>query len=305
MFLVLSSKAAENAAQIAVLPAWWKFAILVAVLLELAGAGYFIKRKWLETQEALPVSVALTLLFMVMSLYFLVGSTLYWTSPANERAPLLMWLVIFLVPICFQYSFNLINAITWHSARRLSAVGVEIPEAPAVTQANFLLREGKIEEAVQMFTEVLVHRARALEEAARWLKAEGYYQKAASLYQEIVDYHTEDRMLWSESVYNLGKLHETFLNQPKRAIVLYKRLMSETPESRFCHLAGADMARLQVMDRGFLATLEGGEEDSTPLADPFHAKRRAMLERKVPPVMDTEESAGNIPAETSGEKPVE
>lgn len=283
LIFAVSKSAAQSVTTIPFMPAWWKMAILLAVLLELAGVSFFIKRKWLDSQEAIPVSVALTLLFMVFSLYFLVSSILYWSSSPQERAPLLMWLVLFLIPLCVQYAMTLVNAISWQGSQRLSAIGTRIPEAPAITQAHMLLQEGKTEEAEQLLTEALKHRSRALEVMARWYRGEGEYETAAALYQEIMELATEDVDLCSEAAYNLGKLYESFLNKPYKTIALFQRITDEMPDSRYWSLAEADLTRLRM---AFGESTTEEEEISTAMPSrqmDFWDRRRALLQRQSAP----------------------
>lgn len=296
MLIFAASKSAEAAtSSIAFMPAWWKIAILFAVLLELAGISFFIKRKWLESQEALPVSVALTLLFMVFSLYFLVSSILYWTSSHKERGPLLMWLVLFLIPVCVQYAMNLVNAISWEGSQRLTAVGTKIPEAPAITQAHLLLQDGKMTEALEVLTDALMARPRALEIVARWYRSEGDYEKAVSLYQEVLEISQEDADFWSEAAYNLGKLYETFLEEPHKAITLFRRVSEEMPESRFCSLAEADLARLQLAYGQDFALSDADTPAAPSRQMDFWEQRRAMLQRQSPPEIPVSEAEKEEP----------
>ncbi len=134
-------------------------------------------------------------------------------------------------------------------------------------------------------------RQHALAEAARFLKAEDRYEEAVPLYMEIIGNYREERLIWSEAVYNLGKLFETHLNAPGQAAELYRQLINEAPDSRFCHLAGADLARLQVMDKDFVKTLH---EDDGYIADqdPFHSRRLGLLKAKDKPATKTTSDAG-------------
>jgi tetratricopeptide (TPR) repeat protein len=194
-----------------------------------------------------------------------------------------MWLVLFLIPVCFQYAMNLVNAISWQGSQRLTAVGTKIPEAPAITQAHLLLHEGKMMQALDVLTESLMQRPRALEIIARWYRVEGDYEKAVSLYQEVLEHAQEDVDFWSEAAYNLGKLYESFLDEPYKAMALFKRIADDMPESRFCSLAEADLTRLRMAYGEVNVDLY---EDSAPAPYrqmDFWEQRRALLQRQLPP----------------------
>ncbi|HNZ47339.1 MAG TPA: hypothetical protein PLY90_01630 [Candidatus Hydrogenedentes bacterium] len=296
-FIAVSQSAEIPATAIVYLPAWWKIAILIAVLLELTGISFFIKKKWLENQEALPVKVALTLMFMVFSIYFLVGTVLYWGSPKDERAPLLMWLILFIIPVSVQYSLTLVNALSWRGVQRLTPVGTKIPEAPAIIQTRLLLQAGKITEAQDVLTELFQDRSRALEFTAHWFREEGNYEKAASLLEELIELPVKDPDFWSEAAYSLGKLYESFLNQPLKTMSLFQRIAAECPGSRFCSLAEADLARLRLIysDQGESDTVA---VPAVPGSDSeFWERRRVLLRRQMPPASSAADQPKEAPTD--------
>ena len=282
MNIMIAVNALNAGERVTVLPAWWKFLLLLAVVVELMAAGFFLKRKWLQAHDVLPLPGALSMWFAMSALYMLVASALYWSSGRAERGPILFWLFVFFVPLSIQYARNIAHSLSGFFVQRLSPMGAHIPEAPSVGMARRSLLQGNIEEALQLFMEALGARQNALAEAARLLKSEERYEDAVPLYMELIERYREDRLIWSEAVYNLGKLFETHLNAPRQAAILYRQLIDEAPDSRFCHLAGADLARLQVMDEDFVKTLQE-DDDYIADQDPFHARRLGLLKTKDKP----------------------
>ncbi len=280
MNFVIAVSQTDTVERISVLPLWSTFIILVVVVVEMMVAGFFLKRKWLETHENLPIPAALAMMFLMMSLYVLVGSALYWSNPTEHRPQILFWLFVLYIPLCIQYGLNVSNAIVWRITLRVSPEGVEIPDSPLVTQARKLLMAGKIDEAVSLYTSFFERRTPALAEVARQLKAEGKYEEVVSVYTDIVENHASDRVAWPEAAYNLGKIYETQLGEAAKAIALYRRLVDEAPDSRFTHLAGADLARLMVMDSGFIKSLKDDDEEVIP-EDPFYMQRRNFLMQRI------------------------
>jgi len=262
--------------KIIVFPVWSTFVILLVVVVELMTAGIFLKRKWLEKHEALPIPAALAMLLMMMSLYVLVGSALYFSSSVQQRPQILFWLFILYIPLGIQYALNVVNAIVWFSTRRVAPIGDEVPDAPVLTLAQKQVMAGKIDDAIATFTHFYERRAPALAEVARLLKTEGKFDQAIKLYVDLVENHASDRVIWPEAVYTLGKIYETQMGKAQEAIKLYKRLLDDAPESRFTHLAGADMARLMVMDASFIRSLNE-DDDQEIKEDPFFAQRRNFL----------------------------
>ena len=280
MILVMAASQAGADGRIAVFPVWSTFLILLVVVVELIVAGIFLKRKWLEKHAALPLPAALAMLFLMMSLYVLVGSALYFSNLPEQRPQILFWLFMLYIPLGIQYSLNVVNSLSWQLTRRVSPVGDEICETPVQALAQKQVMAGKIEDAVSTFTNFYERRAPALAEVARLLKTEGKYEEATKIYVDLVENHGSDLVVWPEAVYTLGKIYETQMGKAKDAIKLYKRLLDEAPDSRFTHFAGADMARLLVMDASFIKTLN--EDDETPAAeDPFHASRRNFLMQRI------------------------
>jgi len=215
-----------------------------------------------------------------MSLYVLVGSLLYFSSVPQQRPQILFWLFVLYIPMGIQYALNVVNAIVWRTTRRISPIGDEIPTSPVLTQAHKLVMAGRIDEAVALYTNFYERRTPALAEVARLLKAEGRLDEAMAIYVDLVENHASDRVAWPEAVYTLGKIYETHVGKAQEAIKLYKCLLDEAPESRFTHLAGADMARLMIMDASFIKTLH--EDDNHFISeDPFHAQRRNFLLQQI------------------------
>jgi tetratricopeptide (TPR) repeat protein len=280
MIFVMAATQAGADDRIAVFPVWSTFLILLVVVVELIVAGIFLKRKWLEKHAALPLPAALAMLFLMMSLYVLVGSALYFSNLPEQRPQVLFWLFMLYIPLGIQYSLNVVNSLSWQLTRRLSPVGDQICETPVQALAQKQVMAGKIEDAVATFTNFYERRAPALAEVARLLKTEGKFEEATKIYVDLVENYGSDLVVWPEAVYTLGKIYETQMGKAKDAIKLYKRLLDEAPDSRFTHFAGADMARLLVMDASFIKTLN--EDDETPAAeDPFHASRRNFLMQRI------------------------
>ena len=275
-FVTAATQTTTNNA-IDVFPVWSTFGILVVVVVELIVAGILLKRKWLEKHETLPIPAALAMLMLMMSLYVLVGSLLYFSSKAQQRPQVLFWLFILYIPLGIQYSLNVVNAIVWYMTQRVSPIGDEIPETPVATLAQKQIMAGKIDDAIATFTNFYERRAPALAEVARLLKTEGKFEQAREIFEELVEKHANDRVVWPEAVYTLAKIYETQMGKGQEAIKLYKRLLDDAPESRFTHLAGADMARLMVMDASFVKALNNDDNEPDIPEDPFFAHRRNFL----------------------------
>ena len=266
--------------RIVVFPVWSTFGILIVVVVELIVAGILLKRKWLEKHEALPIPAALAMFSLMMSLYVLVGSLLYFSSSPQQRPQILFWLFILYIPLGIQYALNVVNAIVWYMTQRVSPLGDEIPEAPVATLAQKQIMAGKIDDAIATFTNFYERRAPALAEVARLLKTEGKFDQAKAIYEELVEKHSSDRVIWPEAVYTLAKIYETQMGKAQEAIKLYKSLLDQAPESRFTHMAGADMARLMIMDASFVRSLNNDDDREIP-EDPFFAQRRNFLKQRM------------------------
>ncbi|MCK5863498.1 MAG: tetratricopeptide repeat protein [Candidatus Hydrogenedentes bacterium] len=265
--------------KITAFPVWSTFVILLVVVVELIVGGIFLKRKWLEKHEALPLPAALAMLFLMMSLYVLVGSSLYFSGSEQQRPPILFWTFVLYIPIGIQYALNVVNAIVWQLTKHVSPVADKILESPALVHAQKLVMAGRIDDAVTAYTSYYEREAPALAEVARLLKSEGKFDEATAIYVNLVKNHQNDRVAWPEAVYTLGKIYETHMGKAAEAIKLYKRLLDEAPESRFTHLAGADMARLMVMDAGFIKSLQEDDDSEIP-EDPFYVQHKHFLQQQ-------------------------
>lgn len=293
---IIAASTLRASGRIQVLPAWWQFLILLAVVVELMAAGYLLRRKWLQHLEVLPLVAALSMWFAMAALYMLIGSALYWSGTPAVRGPLLFWLFVFFVPLCVQYAMNIVSSAAWGFAQRATPMSMAMPGLPATAgDARRHLMQGNVEGGVDLLVQHFNSRTRALAEAARLLCAEERYHAAVPLYSEIIQNYREDRAVWSEAVYSLGKLFEAHLGDQHQAAVLYRRLVDEAPDSRFHLLAGADLARMQVMDSSFFNALPDNKtsHEAHMRLHGFPDSRKPATKEVVAPTTHQQTSARN------------
>ncbi|MBI2432491.1 MAG: tetratricopeptide repeat protein [Candidatus Hydrogenedentes bacterium] len=278
---------------------FWEGMVLLLASAELIVAGVIIKRHWGRNNEPLPIWLATLMWIGMAALYITMACVFYQTTGRNllpedavhQKFRILMYCILFfLVP--FGYFTNVLrHAWAWNIVDHIGPFSAQIADPSEFAAARKLALRGDIDGAVARYREYHDNEANALFEAARLLKSEDRFQDAARLYDEVAERFYGRRRVWAEALYHLAKLHEVTLNDGAKAVELYRKILDRAPESRFGQLAGADLARMQVL-RGDVVEADTEGPEAAPAEaspDPFHRPRtrKAVL------------TPGDIPADVA------
>lgn len=268
------------------LPHWWEFCVLTTVVVCLVGAGHLIMRFWRDRNENVPLPATLILWVGMFAFYFAEVLLFYRLAPDTHKLGILAWCLIFwTVPVTY-YTYAVVTSLANTTVDRVTSLGAAIEDPSEFAKARKLALRGDIDGAVAAYRDYKDHQEAALFEAARLLKSENRFAEAADMFQDVAQQFSTRLGVWAEATYQLAKLREVQLGEPREAMELLRRILNRAPETRFAQLAGSDLARLQVMDEDFLKALEGEGED-VAAQDPFYVKRKT----------EEEESAETVPAE--------
>lgn len=258
-------------------PKFWEGMILLLTSLELVAAGSIIKRHWTSNNEPLPIVHALVLWFVMVALYFTVAAAFYQTTAPDRKITLLGYCILFWVLPAFYFTRTLLYAVEMQTVDRIGPFSARIDDPSEFAAARKLALRGDIDGAVARYREYQENQAVALFEAARLLKSEDRFKDAASLYEEVAERYYGRRRVWAEATHNLAKLLEVTLNERVQAAELYRQILTRAPETRFGQLAGADLARLQVLDGEVAASRAGDDAASASVSpDPFYRRRESQ-----------------------------
>ena len=278
-------------------PKFWEGMILLLTSLELVAAGSIIKRHWTRNNEPLPIALAVLLWLLMATLYFTVAAAFYQTTAPHRTFTVLMYCLLFWVLPVGYFTRTLVHAVAMQTVDRIGPFSARIEDPSEFAAARKLALRGDIDGAVARYREYGDNHATALFEAARLLKSEDRFEDAAKLYQEVAELYCGRRRVWAEATHNLAKLYETALNNRAVATELHRKILDRAPDTRFGHLAGADLGRLLVLD-GEVAAMD--VQDASPAVqaspDPFYRPR------DVYPVEEVETPAADavpLPAPTA------
>ena len=275
------------------LPSFSEFVALVVCVTVIIGVGHLIKRHWVGQNDSVPIPVAMMLWLGAFVAYMAVVGWFYFNSAPAHRITILLWCLVFWVPMAFYYTWTFATSLALRTIERIDPFSSKIEDPSEFAEARKLAIMGDIVGAVNMYRSYTENQAQALFEAARLLKAENLHLDAALMFEEIAERFEKNMDVWAEATYQLAKLQELNLGEPEAAMEQLKRVLGHAPATRYGQLAGADLARLQIMDGDFLDRVkrqpelvgqpasvaaaevhEGGfdseNEDGVILVDPFY-----------------------------------
>jgi tetratricopeptide (TPR) repeat protein len=80
---------------------------------------------------------------------------------------------------------------------------------------------------------------RPLLEAAHLLERQGNFQQSADMLREVIRYFQDDTVLWARTAFQLARMLEQQLNDPKAAYKLYAQIVKQAPKTEAAQLAAA------------------------------------------------------------------
>jgi tetratricopeptide (TPR) repeat protein len=128
-----------------------------------------------------------------------------------------------------------------------------------------------VDGAVKRYRAYLDNTDVALFEAARLLKSQDRFAEAAALFLEISERFFGKKLVWAEATFQLAKLRESHLHQPKDAIALHERILERASDTRFGQLAQTELTRMQAL---YVIDPNESVDYSDPVVaeeDPFYA----------------------------------
>jgi len=284
--------------------------ILSVVIAELVGAGYLIKRRWTARNETVPLSVAVGLWIGMFMIYFAVvaiitairaddllaasgmaptpddyatdtdaaaraaaqGDIFMFGDPRIQILTTLGWaLVLWTIP-AFYFTWTIVTSLAARNVERIGPFSAKIEDPSEFAAARKLALRGDIDGAVSMYRTYRDNEVNALFEAVRLLKSEDRFAEAAEVLREIEARFENRSRIWAEAAYQHAKLLEAHLASPEMAQALLYEILKRAPESRFAQLAGADLARLQIMHG---VNWDDDDEDDLTAPFPSSAKKEA------------------------------
>ncbi len=234
----------------------------------LTCAGMLLKRYWTRKNESVPFPVALMLWLGMFTVYLMIVFALYENAADIRKTTVISWGIVFWVVPVTYYTFTVVNSLAMRTVDHIGPFSAIIEDPSEFAAARKLALRGDIDGAISMYRNYPDNQVNALFEAARLLKSEDRYVEAATILQEIRERFHSQMRAWAEATYQLAKIEEHNLNDYPKAIMLLQELLYRAPESRFAHLASADIARLQMAESAQAALQQTG--DTGEPADPFY-----------------------------------
>ncbi len=231
-------------------------------------AGVLLKRYWARNNESVPFPVALMLWLGMFAVYLMIVFALYENAADIRRTTVISWGIVFWVIPATYYTFTVVNSLAMRSVDHIGPFSAIVEDPSEFAAARKLALRGDIDGAISMYRNYPDNQVNALFEAARLLKSEDRYMEAAMILEEIRERFRSQIRAWAEATYQLAKIEEHNLNDHPKAIMLLQELIYRAPESRFAHLASADIARLQMTES--TQQIEQRSVDTSEPADPFY-----------------------------------
>ncbi len=225
-------------------PRFWELAVLLIDVAGLLAIGHLIKRKWSGSGDPVPFPVALMLWFAMFVIYLLAAGTFYNTATDTHKFTILMWCLILWIAPVWYYSVIVLNSLAIRSVDRIGPFSARIEDPSEFAAARKLALRGDIDGAVSMYRSYTEKQSHALFEAARLLKSEDRFIEAALMFEEIAERFAPITRVWAEAAYQLARLQENNLDEPRAAIVLLRQVIERASEVHFCELAASDLRRL-------------------------------------------------------------
>jgi hypothetical protein len=285
-------------------PHLWELVILLLTMTELLLAGTIARRQWTSQNEVMPVPVAVLLWVLMMGLYGCTTLSFMLTTEPERKFTLLVYCLGFCIPPLLYFTRLVADSVAVRTTDRLSPFGAQIDDPSEFAGARKLAIRGDIDGAVAMYRGYTDNKAAALFEAARLLKSRERLPEAIALYEEVAEHFYGRRRVWAEAMYNIGKIREVNFNDPETAMAIYHQILERTAESRHGQLAGADLSRLQVLDKGFIATLTGGDA-AARVDDPFYRTRSETPGAATPPAVAGASTRSASPLDDDYDDPAE
>lgn len=264
--------------------------VLFLVTAALVCSGILLTRRWTRTNESVPFPVALMLWVGMFAVYLLIVSALYENADDLRRTTVISWAIIFWVVPAAYYTFTVVNSLAMRTVDHIGPFSAVIEDPSEFAAARKLALRGDIDGAVSMYRNYPDNQVNALFEAARLLKSEDRYAEAATILQEIRERFRLQIRAWAEATYQLAKIEEGNLHDHPKTLMLLQELLYRAPESRFAHLAAADIARLQMAGTEIEAA--GSPKSAEEPADPFYVRNdiRTHFVPEIPLRTEEEES---------------
>jgi tetratricopeptide (TPR) repeat protein len=152
------------------------------------------------------------------------------------------------IPVAY-YTFTVVNSFATRAVDHIGPFSAHIDEPSEFAAARKLALRGDIDGAVSMYRNYRDNQVNALFEAARLLRSEDRFYEAATLFEEIAQRFEDQGRVWAEAMYQLARLKEAHLGERQESMALLKKIIQRAPEGRFAQLAGADIARLHILER--------------------------------------------------------
>lgn len=246
-----------------VFPSFLEFVALVVSVTVIIGVGYLIKKHWLKRNDSVPIPVAMVLWLGSFAAYAFVVYRFYEhykvTDPGNVIT-IMLWCLVFWVPMAFYYTWTFATSLALRTIDRIDPFSAKIEDPSEFAEARKLAIMGDIAGAVSTYRDYTENQAQALFEAARLLKAENQHLEAVLMFEEIAERFESNMDIWAESTYQLAKIQEISLGEPEAAMENLTHVVSHAPATRYGQLAGAELARLKIMDGDFLDRVAGERE---------------------------------------------
>lgn len=242
--------------------------IFFLVVVGLISAGMLLKRYWTRNNESVPFPLALMLWLGMFAVYLMVVFALYENAADIRRTTVICWGIVFWVIPATYYTFTVVNSLAMRTVDHIGPFSAIIEDPSEFAAARKLALRGDIDGAISMYRNYPDNQVNALFEAARLLKSEDRYMEAGMILAEIRERFRSQIRAWAEATYQLAKIEEHNLNDYPKAVALLQELIYCAPESRFAHLASADIARLQIAESS--QQMEERSVDTNAPADPFY-----------------------------------
>jgi tetratricopeptide (TPR) repeat protein len=245
-----------------VFPSFLQFLALTFSVMVIIGAGMLLKRRWTAQNDSVPIPVAVALWLGSFVTYAFVVYRFYkhyqQTEPGNEIT-ILLWCLVFWVPMAAYYTWTFATSLALRTIERIDPFSAKIEDPSEFAEARKLAITGDIAGAIKTYRGYTDNQEQALFEAARLLKAESQHLDAALMFQEIAERFESNMDIWAEATYQLAKLQELNLGEMESAMENLKSVMRHASPTRYGQLAGAELARLKILDGDFLDRVDSDE----------------------------------------------
>jgi tetratricopeptide (TPR) repeat protein len=242
-----------------------RLAVLVVVLC--AAGGLFLAWRRDRAASATPlwitiaVGVAMGVVYISIA-WYLVEHTFWKRRPTLILYSLAFWLI----PLAY-YTRLIMNALAASTVDKLSWLEVHIGDTSEFSMARQLAGKGDIDGAVRVYRNYTKNKLGAFNEAARLLQVNGRAREALNMYEEISQRFADNRPAVAEALYHQAVIHEKELGNMQEAVVLYRRIYDQTPDSEWGRLSVEALRRTPRSAASLLSELDAayeGRQEHTP-----------------------------------------